>query len=135
MFDLPQFPLTADIYSMFVGYDFNDRFFRATVSCQLRGFGPALKVGWSAQFKLFTEHYAGWALLLPPLTDIRDASCNGFSDVVEVPSASGRWYVVMYVDDVAKGFANEYRTANLVKMGPDAIPTAVNFPYWPTPIP
>lgn len=51
-------------------------------------------------------------ILLPPLTDVRyfGNSAPG-SDVVEVPSGSGRFYVVAGVEDVGKGFPNEYRLA------------------------
>jgi hypothetical protein len=52
-------------------------------------------------------------LLLPALTDIRgdfeNAPLQG--DLVEAPAGSGKYYVTRYVDDVAKGFANEYRCA------------------------
>lgn len=52
-------------------------------------------------------------LLLPARTDIR-ASWNGaVSDLVEVPSGSKRFYTVAWVDDVGRGFANEYRLATM----------------------
>lgn len=60
-------------------------------------------------------------LLLPSLTDIR--GLNSFTangnrcDVVEVPQGSGRWYGTSWVDDVGKGFANEFRVANVVPIG------------------
>lgn len=56
-------------------------------------------------------------LLLPPLTDVRDKLNTGGGDLVEVPAGSGRYYQVMAVDDVAKGFPNEYRWAALIKVG------------------
>jgi hypothetical protein len=72
-------------------------------------------------------------LLLPKLTDIR-AGWNGAApDMVEVPAGSRRFYYVWWVDDVAKGFANEYRIAQigyscsgLVWQGP--LPIAVPVP-------
>lgn len=66
-------------------------------------------------------------LLLPPATDIRGPQCAGGADVVEVPSGSGRFYTVLGVDDIGKGFANEHRAAMI------AWTTA--FGAWPTPIP
>jgi hypothetical protein len=63
-------------------------------------------------------------LLLPPHTDIRDPFTASGADYVEVPSGSGRWYRVYYVDDIGKGFGNEHRAAMLVKQT-----------IWPAPIP
>ena len=52
--------------------------------------------------------------LLPKLTDIR-ATWNGLgADLVEAPAGSKRFYSVEQVDDVAKGYANEYRLALLI---------------------
>jgi hypothetical protein len=64
------------------------------------------------------------SLLLPRLTDIRDAASEADGDLVEVPAGSGRVYQVTYVDDIGKGFANEHRIALLYK-----------YPLWPAPIP
>lgn len=75
------------------------------------------------------------ALLLPPLTDIRDASCNGFPDIVEVPAGSGRYYTCFGVDDIGKGFTNEHRVATLWKTWSFAANPWVAAPFWPTPIP
>jgi len=66
------------------------------------------------------EQFQGAWLLLPPLTDIRPPSCYGgapfpLPDWVEVPFLSGRYYVVVDVDDLAKGFPTEHRVANLTK--------------------
>jgi hypothetical protein len=71
---------------------------------------------------------------LPAGTDIRDEGVDpGVADCVEVPAGSGRFYLVDYVDDVAKDFPNEYRIAVLVKVGGAGFfPT---FPLWPQPIP
>lgn len=54
-------------------------------------------------------------LLLPKGTDIRFAFGNisQLADAVECPAGSGRYYIVIWVEDVAKGFANEYRRAEL----------------------
>lgn len=68
-------------------------------------------------------------LLLPAGTDIRDASTLGanLADTVEVPAGSGRHYVVITVDDLGKGFANEHRYAIISK--------TVQYGFWPAPIP
>lgn len=52
-------------------------------------------------------------LLLPKLTDIRGPQDLISQDMVEVPAGTGRWYVVTFVDDIGKGFANEHRTATI----------------------
>jgi len=75
-------------------------------------------------------------LLLPAGTDIRDISQNVASaDIVEVPSSSGRWYVVNLVDDVAKGFANEYRVAALSKLSSGYAVAGTTGLWWPIPMP
>ena len=48
---------------------------------------------------------------VPKLTDVRGLNSSTASDIAEVPSGSGRFYQIAYVDDVGKGFANEYRCA------------------------
>jgi len=64
-------------------------------------------------------------LLLPAGTDVQSTAENPLGgDTVECPAGSGRFYGVWHVDDVAKGFANEYRVAVLQK-----------YPGWPVPIP
>ncbi len=65
-----------------------------------------------------------WELLFPALTDVRDYGSSSGGDGIEVPAGSGRYYSVGYVDDVAKGFPNEYRMAFVAKRI-----------LWPTPIP
>lgn len=70
-------------------------------------------------------------LLCPKLTDVRSELCVGQvqGDWIECPAASGRWYNVTYVDDVGKGFANEYRLVWMVGIvGPFGA-------KWPAPIP
>lgn len=53
----------------------------------------------------------GMQLLLPALTDIRARWNNVDGDLVEVPVGSHRFYSVLGVDDLGKGFANEHRLA------------------------
>lgn len=65
-------------------------------------------------------------LLVPAGTDIRDASTTSDSDVIEVPAGSSRIYIVVYVDDMGKGFPNEHRFA-IIQKHPEFV--------WPIPIP
>lgn len=51
------------------------------------------------------------SLLAPPFTDLRGPQDTVSFDMVEVPAGSGRWYQVVGVDDIGKGFANEHRSA------------------------
>lgn len=48
-------------------------------------------------------------ILVPKLTDLNWVRPLFGSDYIECPAGSGRFYVVRDVDDVGKGFANEYR--------------------------
>jgi hypothetical protein len=68
-------------------------------------------------------------LLLPALTDIQDRANGGDADVVECPAGTGRYYIVMQVDDAGKGFPNEYRWATMLKV--EVVPGV----FWPTPFP
>jgi hypothetical protein len=53
------------------------------------------------------------SLLCPQGTDVRGLQSSGLSDVVECPAGTRRFYLVVWSDDVAKGFGNEYRMALL----------------------
>jgi len=63
-------------------------------------------------------------LLVPAGTDIRDAKGGTGNDLAEVPAGSGRFYDVVFVDDIGSGFINEHRFGMLAGAGP-----------WPTPFP
>jgi len=63
-------------------------------------------------------------LLVPKLTDLRDQYHTGGGDSVEIPAGSQRFYTIVFVEDVAKGFPNEYRFAVLAETPP-----------WPAPMP
>lgn len=75
-------------------------------------------------------------LLCPALTDIRPSlNVNPSWDLVEVPAGTFRWYSVVAVDDIGKGFANEHRIALLaMTCGSATFLDVGNVPY-PTPIP
>ncbi len=80
------------------------------------------------------------SLLLPKLTDIRgnQAGAANLGDCVEVPAGSGRFYLVLFVDDVGKGFANEHREAVIIQATLNwqvLFSSANNIPAWPYPTP
>jgi hypothetical protein len=117
-YSAPTLNITCNIFSNGAGPPNPPRL--ANVACQLRAPGKsssgqdAQSLGW-----VFL-----WSLCLSAGTDIRDPYSIALGDTVEVPAGSGRFYDVMIADDVAKGFANEYRIAMLRKRA-----------GWPTPIP
>lgn len=88
--------------------------------------------GWVSQtFGIRPSSYQS-SLLVPALTDLRDSSIAGNPDMVEVPAGSLRFYWVVYVEDIAKGFANEHRWAVIQKVYNYG---AYNYPHWPSPMP
>jgi len=128
-YNLPQFNLEANIWDVDnpipnvpLGVP------RLTTPCQLR----APYRNFSRQVSQSAEQSVqgvSWSIIFPAETDVRDAS-NGIDkvDLVECPAGSGRIYLVLYVDDAAKGFENEYRVAIVRK-------TVISSFYWPVPIP
>jgi len=104
-------------------------------------YGPILgNTGPSVYFQMIqTIRYM--QLLVPALTDIQppqDAT-GLFGDCVEVPGGSGRFYAVIQVDDIGKGFPNEHRFAMIVpiigSLG-QQVAGIWNCPLdWPVPIP
>jgi len=74
-------------------------------------------------------------LLLPAGTDLHDGFQGFPSDVIEVPSGSGRWYGLVAYDDVGKGFSNEYRFALITKIAQNVDPVRYLGLFWPTPVP
>lgn len=77
-------------------------------------------------------------LMVPKLTDVVGVNAAIAMDAVEVPAGSGRFYAVAHVDDVAKGFSNEYRLAVLYQLSTHIQNITGNpwaAPVWPTPIP
>lgn len=100
-FTVPTFNLTAEVHD-------GDGTFppatpvRVTVSCNM---SPGSRIAW--EVTTFNPHVT--YLLMPKLTDVRDAIQVVDPDVIECPAGSGLWWSVMTVQDVAKGFPNEYR--------------------------
>jgi len=72
-------------------------------------------------------------LLIPMRTDIRQGTLttSTVGDYVEVPAGTGRYYGVVFVDDIGRGFPNEHRAALLVS----AMNLGSVLLYWPTPYP
>jgi len=74
----------------------------------------------SAGVVVFTS-YASF----PALTDIDYARVVGFfnfADIVEIPSLSGRFYSVQWLEDSGKGFPNEHRVCMLQQLQPWPFP-------------
>lgn len=96
-------------------------------SCQLRG--PKETLGSALNYLGFTQVNVSMYLLLPKGADLRDDQpTSTIGDTVECPSGTGRYYEVFCVDDVAKGFLNEYRVAYMGKATNPAL-------IWPVPYP
>ncbi len=74
-------------------------------------------------------------LLVPPDTDIRDFSCAVQDSLIEVPQGSGRYYGILVVDDIGKGFDNEHRFVSLYKACESTDPAGFPGLFWPSPIP
>jgi len=89
-----------------------------TVDCQLRAAGKQSTGQDPANGWAFL-----WSLLIASGTDIRDDISSGGKDTVECPAGTGRFYSVELVDDVARGFSNEYRIAFIQKVSPWPVPT------------
>lgn len=84
----------------------------------------------------FGRGAASPCLLVPAGSDVRDLSQNiAHPDLIEVPSGSGRWYTVNLVDDVGKGFDNEYRIVAMAKISQSYDTSAYPGLAWPIPMP
>lgn len=130
-FTVPQMPLVCNIYAG----PWLTKALRSSPDCNL---------AWGRRVQL-SGHNAGdfdslpvslsQVLLLPALTDIRDGVQTLHPDIVECPAGSGRWYQVLAVDDIGKGFPNEHRGAVLTAIS--SFVDAVGFAgcLWPLPVP
>lgn len=116
-YSVPRMDLTARVWTFGSG---PPALPRLSTPCQLRGVSSTVAVAFNPSFG-FTMPML---LCVPEGTDLRDASTLSGKDLIEVPAGSGRTYQVQYVDDIAKGFSNEWRFAIITKVG-----------LWPTPIP
>jgi hypothetical protein len=129
-FSVPVMPLSCDIYTG----PWTAAVLRVSTTCNL-GMGRRVNVSWFDQVPLSEAVGMFFQLLLPAGTDVRDLSNAITPDVAQVPAGSGRWYGINYVDDVGKGFANEYRIAFCQKIYEALDPLAYPGLFWPVPIP
>lgn len=130
-FTVPEMPLTCDIYQG----PWLTKVLRVSSPCNL-AVGRRVQDGELPIGIVFGMSMPTMSLLLPSGTDIRDYSTNDLDyDIVECPQGSGRWYGVLGVDDVGKGFGNEHRLAYLSKIYEFLDPTPLAGCVWPTPIP
>jgi len=113
-FTVPSFPLTCNL---FTSGGVPPARPRITPLCYLRLLKNAMLVS-SAPGTGSRPMLLG----TPKGTDVRSALSSTGADTVEVPANSGRLYKVQMVDDIAKGFANEYRAAAIVQMNPQPTP-------------
>jgi hypothetical protein len=82
------------------------------VECQLT-YGRRMQLIQTQATADIEEYTLGMNLLLPKRTDVRGPNGPSGGDLVEVPAGTGRYYLVYGVDDVGRGFSNEYRTAGI----------------------
>lgn len=124
-FVIPQFPLTCNVFTG--GVISNPP--RISPVCNLAWGRRSTHNGMSAVSGPGAIPFpAMMDLLVPAGTDLRDKFNSSSWDAVECPAGSGRFYIVVYVDDIGKGFPNEHRCGVLQKVG-----NALGF--WPTPVP
>lgn len=128
-FTLPTFNLLCDIYT---GPWLTRALRLSAEPCNL-AFGR--RVQQSSNIDPFEDlSFVQPTLLLNAGVDVRSLVNAVEQDVVECPSGSGRWYQVIGVDDIGKGFANEHRAAILQQIFDAINPPAYPF-KWPAPMP
>lgn len=121
-FTVPSMPLTCRVFHGKAGGPFPLTNPDLTPPCQLRF--PGLRSAVSGTATKITD----MLIIVPKGTDIRGPSFGIQADAIECPAGSGRYYVVQMVDDVAKGFSNEYRFALVTWQNNSAN-------GWPVPLP
>ncbi len=130
-FSPPTFNLIADVYNG----PWNSKSLRMSIPANL-AFGRRVQVLAETDFAPQTIPTSFAPLLLcPKLTDLRDQSQGFPPDIIECPSGTGRWYVLFAWEDVGKGFSNEYRAAQIIKISNAVDPAAYPGLFWPTPAP
>jgi hypothetical protein len=117
MYSLPAFNLLCDIYTE------PAHTLRVTSPCNLAYGRRRQAVDAAASLASGAISFC-MTLLLPALTDIRDdlTGVAATADAVECPSGSGRFYFVVWVDDIGKGFPNEHRAALIARNGSFPVP-------------
>ncbi len=130
-FTLPDFNLTCNVYTG----PWLSKVLRVSPDCNL-ALARRVQLGYLPSGVVFGFAMATMSLLLPAATDVRDMSTGVPDyDIVECPAGSGRWYGVLGVDDIGKGFANEHRIAYLQKLYQALDPVGLAGCVWPIPIP
>lgn len=104
----------------------------ASVFCNLANGRVSHLPGWVARQPGTPPSSYQSSALFPIGTDIRDTSVHPNPDIVEIPAGTGRYYWVVYCDDIAKGFTNEHRWAVIQKVYGYGI---FSIYHWPTPMP
>jgi hypothetical protein len=132
-FRLPAFNLEVDIYRTVNGSYTLANFYGTPDITEI----AQLNVHWGGSMGDIRDGYfVGVEVKLPALTDVRPPYLlegDYLGDYIDVPAGSGRMYLVKQVDDVAKGFTNEYRSVLCIPAPwSDADETHHT---WPTPIP
>lgn len=122
-FTLPTFNLMCNIYTP----PFTGGPPRVAVACNLAW---SRRISMPSGQALVGVEPMVMTLLLPAGTDIRVGAQGVAFDIVEVPAGTGRWYNVLQVDDIGKGFLNEHRAALLGKLA-----NTEGVPNWPIPMP
>jgi hypothetical protein len=116
-FTVPDFNLTCNIFTG----PFATRVLRLASVCNLAR-GRRVLANAGDYTTLLGQAAGGAYLLLPAGTDVRDVSQGSAyeypsQDIIEVPAGSGRWYGCIGWEDVGKGYPNEFRIAQLSKLG------------------
>jgi len=139
-FRTPNFNLNIDLWRKpsVPGTDPPDASFMGNLSVGRRTQNVWLPLDSTSVLKRFVVKQIS-ELMVPALTDVQpsDHTAVGPSDAVEVPSGSGRFYIVLTVEDVAKGFSNEYRLLGLIQSDfvTNGLIPGVTVPTFPSPIP
>lgn len=130
-YSLPAFNLLCHIYDG----PWLTKVFRLEAPCNL-AWGRRVQAFASEVFEPEVQPASVSMILLTPAgTDVRATVPSGMGDVVEVPAGSGRWYGVVAVDDLGKGFANEHRGAVINQVSQHLDPVLYAGCLWPIPMP
>jgi len=132
-FTLPTFNLVCNVYT------------GPWLTKSLRLTDEPCNLAWGrriASHQVFSNPFSGGnalngmiTLLVGAGVDVRAFPLYPVSDIFEVPSGSGRWYIATFVDDIGKGFSNEHRGVELSQVSPQADAVRWAGSQWPTPMP
>lgn len=124
-FHVPSFPLLCHIYGgQGLGPPLPKAVTQANVRCQLQMPRGERFLQTTSQGTVVIMR-----VLLPKGTDVRAQTIdNPNPDALEIPAGTGRFYKVLAVEDVARGFPNEARAAIIA-------PNPQLHGWWPFPLP